>query len=283
MSLDITDPNVQSAPEAQQGQADGSPPASGSTPTSENVEDAGSGNTEGVAEPQAPANEMKALRQKLTEQGEQIAGFMDLFNHLKRDPELWTRIEDTVNGRREPVDPTAAVLSEVDSIFDADAAPALKAILSKYEKALEQKFMGKLSPVLRDVVAQTQDAKVASGFRKAGLDPSLAQSEEYQEFRREDLLQRPWLKAVERADPVAAAELHAKAYAEQAGLKRQIHNEASRIGAVKAAAALESRGGKAGPTAAAVNRKKIARNNGSLHAIFEQLKAGVDPAAIDLE
>lgn len=280
------DPSNQSAPETSQGQAVGSPPESGSPPTSE-VEQGTSSEgvepAEGVAEQKAPVNdEVKGLRQKLTEQGEQIAGFTDLFNLLKADPELWGRIEKRVRGDEAPVDPVAAALSKVDQVFEDDTARALKPILAEYEKAIEQKLLAKLSPFLRDASQTALESRQIAGLKKAGLDPAVAQTDEYRAFMREQQLEKPWLKSVLREDPVSAHELIGKAYAEANGLRRQIHNEAARREGVKLAASMEQRGGKAGPTVSTAMSRKIPRDQNALRNIMEQLKQGVDPGAIDL-
>ena len=287
MSDTMIDPSQQPAPESTQGQAVGSPPDVGSAPTSEveaGTSSVGTEPAEGVAEAKPQVNEeVKSLRQRLTEQGEQIAGFTDLFNVLKSDPDLWDRIAQKVRGDSAPVDPLQAVFSDVDQRFDETTAQALKPILSQYEKAIEQKLLAKLAPVLRDATQTAVESKVTTGLRKAGVDPTVASTEEFRSFTREYQLENPWIKSVLRDDPVAAHTLLGKAYADATGLKRQIHNEAQRREGVRLAASMEQRGGKAGPTASVANTRRIARDQNALKNIMEQIKAGVDPGAITLE
>lgn len=246
-------------------------------------QDAGSGEEDGGG--QGPAADPKQLRKKLTQQAEQIADYEALLQSFRSDPELWEQMQARVQGRRQaPADPVAgfeAVATELG--FNEKAAPALAKLAQAVAAATEQRVLQRLEPALRETIGSAQETKRLTGLRRAGVDPSDVETEEFEDFAREYRATNPWSRHVEKGDPTAFWGLLGKAWRGREGADEQRASRAEREGLARAASSLERRGSAGAPIRRVAQQVKVKRGADDARTILSMLQRGVSPESIVVE
>lgn len=265
------------------GQAPGSPrkPEENNSQTTE--EETTSGSEEEVSsEGQGEENSSQALelRRKVTEQGEQLAGYQDLVQIASQHPD-WTmkQVFAYVQTGQEPstesddTDPYEDLYEPLVG-KNEEGRKAFKELTARITAMTEKRLLGKLSPVLNKTFQAEAEDKFSRGLRKSGIDPELAaDDEDFNRFQADYLREnKSWFSAVQKADPIKAGQFMGEAYSKKLGNRNSLKTQAKDL-QFRRDAMLEEKGSKGKAAQVAANTVTLPRN-ADMHAIRKVLAAG---------
>lgn len=271
--------------------ADEGEPDEGAGPEGDAPEgDAPEGDEGGERRP-APKTGGDPLRRKLTQQAEVIAGYEDLLGRIRSNPELWKQVRDTVNqapgsGVQDTTfsDEDLVELAAQSGFTPDRTGPQLAKFSRGLADRIEARLLRKLEPFLNEAVGTSQEAKRLTGLRRAGVDPTDVDTDEFEDFLREYRVENPDMKYVERGDPSAFWRRVGQAWREAQGDAGRRAQEEELDTRRRAASSLERRGSPGGPTRkAAKPRVKIARGPDRALSILSALNRGYTQDDLDLE
>lgn len=228
----------------------------------------------------------KELRRQMTELQAQLGNHSE-FNRVLASLPNWPQIRSQIERALAGEDPAPQQgqpeneFAEIDAIAEellGDKADVLKKFARKLEQRAEERARTAVKPLARQAMASAQEVKFQTGLRKAGLDPTIAEDADFQQFQREFMADNPFMRSALRGeDAVAAAKLLGDEFKRRARVPEQYLRERQRINDARNQP--ESRGSRGGATRAADGAVVVSRAGGP-KAILDAIRKGASPDSI---